>query len=82
MRSEFWLLAMLVEALLSWAVLVWRERVHDRERQDLLDRLMARDYNQYREGQEENSSGAVRNWLRGKSEKVRTGDKERAQVDE
>lgn len=76
MRSEFWLLAMVIEASVAVALLVWRDRVHDRERRDLLNRLMAGDYTRYRTGEEENPPGAVRNWLRDKSEKGKGAGKE------
>lgn len=66
----------MVEALCGVAVLIWRERVNDRERRDLLNRLMAGDYTRYRTGEEENPPGAVRNWLREKSEKAKGPGKE------
>lgn len=53
----------LVVAILSIAALVAQEVLHRRERKDLLNRIMSRDYRDYQAGQEKPEPGSVSNPL-------------------
>lgn len=69
MTTEGWLVAVLLEAVVFLTALWWREKVHDSERQALLDRLMARDFQEYQESLTEKMAGGARSWLRRAYEK-------------
>ena len=75
MSTAQWLLVVFLEAVLAAVALAWREKTHDRERKDLLDRLMAKDYSEYHESRQPAAPGGVRNWLRRETEKHGIGQK-------
>ncbi len=57
-----WLGPVLIFSLL--AVIVWRESVHDRERKDLYNRLMARDLVDYMKANDQNLLPKSKNFIR------------------
>ncbi len=70
MTTQGWLLAVLIEALIALGMLAWREYVHDRERTELMDRLMARNFDEYAERRSEQPPGRAHSWLRRANERT------------